>query len=382
VGRGGRALLAAAAALALVGVAAPPAYADAVRDAQWHLDYLNVTRAHRITQGAGVTVAVIDTGVDAGHPDLAGAVLAGTDLTATPVGKRDGRTDLDGHGTAMAGLVVARGHGSNRGALGIAPRARVLPIRNREFGSVGGITGLPESIEWAVSHGARVISMSVGVPDPDEQLRAAVEAARRADVVLVAAVGNRPLSQAVEYPAGFPGVLAVGGIDRRGAHADVSVTGPEVTVAAPAVDVVSTDKRGDTGYTRGEGTSGATAIVAGAAALVRARYPDLSAAEVVHRLTATARDAGDPGRDQLYGFGILNLVAALTADVPPPTAEATTAAPAPAPASPAAPGRDPVAEERGIGAPMGLLLVGLGCLLLVGLAAGAGGWLLLRRRQA
>jgi type VII secretion-associated serine protease mycosin len=371
----------AAAALALVAVAAPPAYADEVRDAQWHLDFLNVARAHRITQGAGVTVAVIDTGVDAGHRDLTGTILAGTDLTPTPVGKRDGRTDLDGHGTAMAGLIVAHGHGAESGALGIAPRARVLPVRNREFGGVGGITGVAESIDWAVAHGARVISMSFGVPEPEEPMRAAVEAAQRADVVLVAAVGNQPLAQAVQYPAAYPGVLAVGGIDRRGSHAGVSVTGPEVALAAPAVDVVSTDRRGNSGYSRGEGTSGATAMVAGVAALIRARYPDLSAAEVAHRLTATARDAGDPGRDELYGFGIPDPVAALTAEVP-PLADATTAAPAAPTVTARPPGQDPVAGERDDGGSLGLILVGLGCLLLVGLAAGAGGWLLLRRRHA
>jgi subtilisin family serine protease len=119
----------------------------------------------------------------------------------------------------------------------------------------------------------------------------------------------------VAYPAAIPGVVAAAGVGRDGRHVDVSVTGPEVILAAPAVDIVSTGL--DHGYRKGNGTSDATAIIAGAAALVRSKFPDLSAVEVVHRLTATADDKGPPGRDDEYGYGVLNIVKALTADVPP-----------------------------------------------------------------
>jgi subtilisin family serine protease len=128
-------------------------------------------------------------------------------------------------------------------------------------------------------------------------------------------------------------------VDRNGNHAEVSVVGAHAVLAAPAVEIASTDTRlgGNTGYRIGTGTSDATAIIAGAAALVRAKFPELSAAEVVHRLTATADDRGPPGRDDQYGYGIVNLVKALTAEVPPlqpsPTASANgggTAAPPPA----------------------------------------------------
>jgi type VII secretion-associated serine protease mycosin len=376
---GVRAAVAGVAALAAVAVAAPPVRADAVRDGQWHLKFLKVAQAHRVTQGAGVTVAVIDTGVDAGHPDLAGAVVAGTDLTTTPAGSRDGRTDLDGHGTAMAGLIAARGRGGARGALGIAPKAKILPIRVADSLAPSN-TDSPAAIAWAVSHGADVISMSFAGRDPSDEVRAAVEAALRAGVVLVAGAGNRPLSEWVDFPAAYPGVLAVAGVDRQGRHAAVSVTGPEVQLAAPAVDVVSTDRRGGTGYRQGTGTSDATAIVAGAAALVRARYPDLPAAEVVHRLTATARDAGAAGRDDEYGFGVLDLVGALTAVVPPLPA-ATTPAAQPTPT--AGPWRPAPAagEDRG-GFPLGLAAIGLGGALLLFAVAGAGIWLVVRRRHA
>src|SRR5690606_19313255 len=116
------------------------------------------------------------------------------------------------------------------------------------------------------------------------------------DIVVVAGVGNAPESSTVGYPAAYPGVVAAAGVDKNGDRAAVSVTGPQTVLAAPAVDIVSTGLRtnGRSGYSIGTGTSNATAIIAGAAALVRSRFPELSAAEVVHRLTATADDRGAP----------------------------------------------------------------------------------------
>ena len=290
---------------------AAPVHADWVRDLQWHLEFLDVAAAHKISQGEGVVVAVVDTGVDARHPDLAGAVLPGVDLVGD---SGNGHTDISGHGTAMAGLIAARGRGRNSGALGIAPRAKVLPVRDGAFSGSG--SRPVDGINWAIQNGAHVICFASG-GDPSPEMEAAIRAALQADIVVVASVGNRPLDGRVIWPAAYPGVIAAAGVDRDGNHAEVSVTGPEVVLAAPAVDIVSTDKLGETGYRKGTGTSDATAIIAGAAALVRAKYPDLSAAEVVHRLTATAVDKGPPGRDERYGYGVLDLVAALTADVPP-----------------------------------------------------------------
>ena len=175
-------------------------------------------------------------------------------------------------------------------------------------------------IEWAIGHGAKILCIASAEP-ASPSLKQAIDRAFAADIVVVAGVGNKPLHSTVQYPAGFPGVIAAAGVDKSGDHADVSVTGPEVVLAAPAVDIVSTGRRGgsDTGYRRGTGTSDATAIIAGAAALVRSKFSNLSAAEVVHRLTATADDKGPPGRDNEYGFGVINLVKALSADVPPLT---------------------------------------------------------------
>jgi subtilisin family serine protease len=148
-----------------------------------------------------------------------------------------------------------------------------------------------------------------------------------ANVVVVAAAGNAPQDTYVRYPAAYDGVIAVAGTDRSGLHAAISVVGFPVVIAAPAVDIISTGVNGT--YQIGTGTSDATAIVAGAAALVRAKYPALSAKEVYRRLTLTADDKGAPGRDIEYGFGVLNIVKALTADIPPLPASppSTTAAP-------------------------------------------------------
>jgi subtilisin family serine protease len=301
-------------------VAAPAHAADPVRDGQWHLGFLHVGEAQQLSQGDGVTVAVVDTGVDASHPDLAGSVLPG--FSVGPFG--DPHVDIVGHGTDMAGLIAAHGR-----ALGIAPKAKILPIKRVDVGS-----GFDGGIKIAVDHGATVLCLAYGQED-SPAARLEVQYALSHDVVVVAAVGNTNSSGGA-YPAAYPGVVGAAGVDRNGDHATVSIVTASAVLAAPAVDVYSLDSLHDptsTGYRIGTGTSDATAIIAGAAALVRAKFPRLSAVEVIHRLTATADDKGPPGRDDQYGYGIVNLVKALTADVPPltPSAIPTTAAAPPEP---------------------------------------------------
>jgi type VII secretion-associated serine protease mycosin len=304
---------------ALVVVAAPtaPAAADQTRDSQWHLGFLSVSRAQQISQGDGVVVGVVDTGVDARHPDLVGNVLAGAEMA---VASGDGRTDSNGHGTNMAGLIAAHGHDGG-GALGIAPKAKVLPV---SAGAYGALTNQPRAIDWAVGHGATVLCLAFGGPsNPD--LQRAVENANAHDIVVVAAPGNTTTTF-VDFPAAYPGVVAVGGVDMRGEHAALSTSGPQILLAAPSVDVVSTIPGAS--YGSGTGTSAATAIVAGVAALVRSKFPKMPATEVIHRLTATAIDKGPKGRDDQYGYGIVNPVGALTADIAPLSSPSARAGPA------------------------------------------------------
>jgi subtilisin family serine protease len=203
--------------------------------------------------------------------------------------------------------------------------------------------------------------IALGGTGDDSRLQKAVKEAQAADVVVVAAVGNRPQVNQVVYPAAYPGVIAAAAVDKQGNHADVSVTGPQVTLAAPGVDIVSPRLNGK--YSQNVGTSDATAIIAGVAALVRAKYPNLSASEVVHRLTATATDKGSPGRDEQYGYGIVNPVAALTADVPPLT---PSAAPSRTDLAPVA--KPPVAAQPGkpSRAPLVIALAVIGLLVVAG----------------
>ncbi|MFC5923615.1 S8 family serine peptidase [Micromonospora vulcania] len=334
---------------------------DQVRKDQWHLSFLEATEAQQISRGKGVIVAVPDTGVEP-HPDIRENLLSGTDIVAG--GSGDGRRDGSSHGTGMAGLIAAHGQPGKIGALGIAPEANVLPIRTSLTDQDGNSDDLAAGIEFAVRRGATVVSVS-SVAGPNDRLRRAIEMAMRANVVVVAGSGNRPRDSFVGFPAAYPGVIAVGGVDRNGIHAAVSVTGPEIDVVAPAVDIYSTSIDGK--YRRGTGTSDATAIVAGAAALIRSKYPHLPASEVAHRLTATAVDKGPPGRDDEYGYGVIDLVAALTADVPPLGFESVSAPSTTAVAQP---------DDGGGGATArGLATLG------VIVAAGVGWALVVRRRR-
>jgi subtilisin family serine protease len=319
----GRLARIAAMSLVVICLTPAPALADEIRDLQWHLSALNIAQASSVSRGDGVVIAGIDSGVDGNHPDLVGAIQPTLKITG-----EGGRKQEIGHGTAMAGVMVARGRANSSGVLGIASRASLLPIQIE--------TTTPEAvaaaIDLAVERNVGVICAPLAVSGRSE-LADAVNRALAADIVVVAGAGNRP-DVAVRDPAGYPGVVAAVGTGRNGDHAEVSVTGPEAVLAAPAVDIVSTKLGG--GYEKRDGTSNSAAIIAGVAALVRSKFPHLSAREVVHRMTATAIDKGKPGRDDEYGYGIVDPVGALTANVPPlsespasgtPTAEAQPSEP-------------------------------------------------------
>lgn len=300
--------------LILAGLGGPPAgHADEIRDRQWHLEFLDITKAHKITHGEGVTVAVLDSGVDYRHPDLQGALIPGNNYSD---GRRDGWEDATGHGTAMAALIAARGHGSDRGILGIAPAAKILPVRVTGTRGLSSPRALEQGITWAADHGADIASISLtDVENP--MVRKAVEYAQSKGTVIIAGAGNTANGDhEVTWPARYPGVIAVSGTDQEGSFTESSVHGPEVALSAPADAIVTAGSGRVSRYTVRTGTSNATAIVAGVAALVKARHPDLDAANLINRLIMTADDRGPTGRDPQYGFGIVNPLAALTRDVP------------------------------------------------------------------
>lgn len=330
-------LLTAAMTVAII-LFGPTSMAMAAID-QWHLAFLRADEANAVSQGEGVVVAVIDTGVDGTHPDLAGTLVPGFDFNT---GSGDGTEDLIGHGTGMAGLIVA--HGQVRG---IAPKAKVMPLAAHH-----GHFHL--AIDWAVDHGATVINISQSVA-PSAPLKTAVDRALAAGVVVVGAAGNVPADRSVIFPAAYEGVIAVGAVDRTGQRAAVSVTGPELVLAAPGQDIVSTALFGE--YGPGGGTSNATALVSGIAALVKAKFPNLTGPDIMHRLIATADDNGAPGRDPEYGYGIVNPVAALTADVAPVTASP----------SPGNPSGTVAAAPTDPGRPLGFIVVAGAAVLVIGL---------------
>jgi subtilisin family serine protease len=299
---------------------APPVQAaqlDAVRDSEYWLDDYGIREAWAVTRGAGVTIAIIDTGVAGGVADLAGAVVGGADFSGN--GSSDGQRpigDNSAHGTLVASLAAGRGTGPTSGVIGSAPRASILAI-SVGFGR-GSDAQIAEAVTWAVDNGADVINMSLtrNTLDWPESWDDAFLHAAEHDVVIVAAAGNRGSgSVEVGAPATMPGVLTVGGVDEYGqASWDASAQGITIGVAAPSERLVGVTPSGQ--YVTWAGTSGATPIVAGVVALVRAAHPDLDAANVINRIVATARDAGPAGADYTYGFGYFDAAAAVSDDVP------------------------------------------------------------------
>ena len=318
---------------------AAPAYADSWRDKEYWLAESGITKAWDVSKGAGVKVAVIDSGVDGKHPDLAGVLAGGTDIS--DAGSPNGQASIGAkpeHGTLVATMLAGRGHPAPEatakpsasaagsagpdGIVGVAPEAQLLSV-STWLGSAnpGGKSDqdqIPEAVRWAVDNGARVINISLGSTSPEwpQSWDAAFLYAEQKDVVIVAAAGNRVGGNVqVGAPATIPGVLTVAGLDRTGAASiDSSSQGISIGVAAPAEDLVGGMPGG--GYAEWAGTSGATPIVSGVAALIRSKWPEMSASQVINRIVSTAKDAGAPGKDPLYGFGVLNAEAALKADVP------------------------------------------------------------------
>ena len=310
----------AAALLAAIGSLAitSPAHADRIRDQQWHLPFLEIAKAHQLSQGEGITIAVIDTGISNNHPDLTGNVLQGLDVVTG--GSGNGWGDVDGHGTGMAGLIAAHGHGSGNGdgALGIAPKAKILPIRiATQLDATGDSIAMANAVDAAVQRGVKIISISQRTTA--EKAYDAVQRAVKANVMVVAGVGNRPREEFIGDPAAWPGMVAVGAVGKDGNVADISVRGKALVLTAPGVEIASTGK--GTTYRAGTGTSDSTAIVSGVAALVWSKYPNLSAAQVVDHMTATSTDKGAAGRDQEYGFGVINPVKALSTAPAAPSAK-------------------------------------------------------------
>lgn len=316
-----RRVAAAAGALAVTFSGLPAAHATPrPRNQEWWFSTWDMQKkVWPITTGRGVTVAVLDSGINGSLPDLADVVLPGTDLTGR---KNDGRTDFDtelnGHGTAMAALIAGQG----RAMVGVAPSAKILPVTvYRKIQGFSNEDAQADGIRYAVKHGAKVISMSTaggsagGSLRCDFYLQGAVDYAIKHDVVLVASAGNDgDTSNQAEAPASCPGVIGVGAVDYQARPWAKTERQPYVAVAAPGVDAGSIGKAGI--FSSNSGTSTSTALAAGAVALIRAKFPKMSAREVVQRVIASALDTGPKGVDLQTGYGLLRPYHALTDKVP------------------------------------------------------------------
>lgn len=295
------------------------ASADTIRDRQYWISDYGFNKVWETTKGAGVKVAVIDTGVDAQHPDLVDAMFGGTDVSSIgdpsgflPVG------EVSHHGTMVASLLAGRGHGEDEGVIGVAPEAELLSV-SMAFGAETLNTDdqVAAGIKWAVDAGAKIINLSLTRNSRDWPLSwdEAFLYAFENDVVVVAAAGNRADgTEQIGAPATIPGVLVVAGVDRDAvASTAASAAGLSISVAAPATDLVSAFPGGD--YKVWSGSSGAAPIVSGLVALVRAKYPELDANNVINRVIETATQVGAENYSPEYGYGLIDPEKALSAKV-------------------------------------------------------------------
>ncbi|MFE5328431.1 S8 family serine peptidase [Embleya sp. NPDC056575] len=298
--------------LALVVGLAPPAQADSIRAQQWYLDGWKIDDVWKTTRGAGVTVAVVDTGVDATHPDLVGQIQPSLNTPG----------DLDGHGTGMASLIAGQGKsGNGQGAYGVAPDAKILPFRSAK-GLINGVdpNSVAVGIRLAADSSARIINLSLGGSANEIAEREAVAYALGKGKLVIAAGGNTPDAKngVPAYPASYPGVLAVSAVNREGSPASNSVQGPWISLSAPGEDLPHACTTA-TRYCLGVGSSGAAALTSGVAALVWSVHPDWTANQVIRRLIDTANRPTEPVPSDTFGYGAVSPRKALAAtDTPGP----------------------------------------------------------------
>ncbi|MHB0857999.1 MAG: S8 family serine peptidase [Anaerolineae bacterium] len=296
----------------------------------WGVKRIGAGDVHPYSTGQGIRVAIIDSGIDYSHPDLAANLdmaLLGYDLV------NDDPDPMDdyGHGTHVAGTVAAVANGS--GVVGVAPQATLYAVKVLDGNGYGSWSNIVAGMQWAVDNGMQIANLSLGTDrDPGTLVKQVFDNAESLGMVIVAAAGNNGASPSkrgnVIWPAKYPSVIAVSATDANDVLASFSSRGPEVELAAPGVSVLSTWNDNTSPldpqpvcddatacYKYGSGTSMASPHVAGVAALVWAAYPSWTNSEVRARLSSTADDLGVAGRDSQFGYGLVNAARAVPAPV-------------------------------------------------------------------
>ncbi|MER7998556.1 type VII secretion-associated serine protease mycosin [Streptomyces sp. NPDC095613] len=274
----------------------------------------------KISTGEGVTVAVIDSGVDATNPDLQGRVLKGKDFAPDSAG--DEHTDYKGHGTGMAGLIAGTGRSDGGdGAYGLAPGSKILPIRtpdsgqdaNRESEVRAFNESVPVAIRYATDKGAAIINISMASRKGSPALTSAVKYALDKGALVFAAAGNTgDAGNELEFPVGTPGVVGVGALDKEGQKTKESQYGPQVDISAPGEEMVHACG-GTTGLCTSHGTSDATAIASASAALIWSKHPDWTNNQVLRVMLNTVSGPTDGvKRNDYVGYGAVRPLRALT----------------------------------------------------------------------
>ena len=276
---------------------------------QWGLTKIGARTAWDVSLGSpDLIVAIVDSGVDASHPDLRNQLVAGYDF----VNDDADATDDNGHGTQMAGIVAAEAF-NGIGVSGIAPRCKLMPIKVLDRGATGDYSAIANGISYAADHGARVINLSLTGSEASPTLESAVNYATARGALVVAAAGNEPTGNAV-YPAAYANAIGVSATDRHDKVAGFSNYGSFVAFAAPGVGILTTNLTagGSAAYLSTSGTSAATAFVSGALALLLSAHPELPLASALSTLASSARDLGTAGWDPYAGWGRIDVAAALT----------------------------------------------------------------------
>jgi len=278
---------------------------DPLLDQQWGLTAIGAPSVWKITRGAGITVAVIDSG-SGPHPDLDANLDAGRTIFGfiDSVGVLD--IDNAGHGSHVAGIIAAVANNAIGGS-GVAPQSRILPIRVLDAQGSGDSKDVSKAVRFAVDSGAKVINLSLGGTTESTSLTAAIQYAVDRNVLVVAAAGNGAADSPPKWPGASDLTIAVTAVDRNNSVTSFDQRGDYIDLAAPGASILSTASND---YKIQSGTSMAAAFVTGAAALLFAAQPSITAAQVRDVLQRTATDIGAPGRDTTFGYGLINLVAA------------------------------------------------------------------------